>query len=240
MAEFPSRLEDRIELLAADCLSPREVLSLLNELEPGDPHWRMLSLLLLEERKWTHDFSALADQDCDVASEQVGACDEAARMSVTKQRSGKPWGVLAVAACLCLSFLAGRYWNDSLSTGIASTQIAGVINRVDALAVAEEPMMEIKAIGETRVLGIAEWENSFGPQATPLYEFDESQRSRVSEVALNEQMASIPPRVEKEMRRAGWLIEPRQLNVTIRLVGGQQLSLPLQDYRYRFIGRQVL
>ncbi|MEO1616179.1 MAG: hypothetical protein AAFV88_10040 [Planctomycetota bacterium] len=218
-------MEDRLELLASDCLSATEEQDLLRELETDSEHYRTLALLLLEERRWERSFAA-----CNGTATTASA-------SAFLFRSRQTVLLFASAACLLVAFLAGHSWRSDLSDDDSFAAMNASTNRTGETQAVSE-LFDSDAIDST-VLGVAEWENLFGPQASPLYAFDqvpgESELSADTTAAPPE----LPSSVLRDLRRAGWSIEQTQTLVTIRLVGGQRLSLPLTDYRYRYIGREI-
>ncbi|MEM6470953.1 MAG: hypothetical protein AAF802_15450 [Planctomycetota bacterium] len=222
-------IEDRLELLVADCLSPSEESALLTEIEAHPDHFRTLSMLFLEDRKWRVSFAE---------------CQEPVDVKTATDSKNPAWWSspvisLVAAACLTCAFFLGRGLQP-IQTNAASptitmfepTNLSNDLTRDESIAV---DFVD----GDEVVLGIAEWDSRFGHQATPLFDLDAAIPNEQLVAAAPDPILNIPSAMQRDLRRAGWSIEQTFTHVKIRLVGGQRLSLPLTDYQYRFVGRDV-
>lgn len=248
MNTSPLPLEDRLELLAADALPLDEAGALLQDLDENGPHWKTLALLMLEERRWAPALVAENPIQNGPASETSPSLIASIQ---TRSKRRTIIASIAISACLLMSFLIGqRYRNDAIesigqrpSTPMRPDQgVEPQQKKTQPAPLSPSRIIGIEDNG-SKVLGIAEWESRFGRQASPLYEFRSDQTFADSETANSSAdalaNAGFAPSVRRELRRAGWSVEPTRTLVTIRLIGGQQLSLPMTDYQCRYVGRDV-
>ena len=220
--------------LVDDELSADERKRLLASLDSQQDGWRRCALAFLEQQAWRRQMKAIVADPS--ATEKVTP----ARRESSQHNSRRGLGVLALAACLLVAFLAGRSLRTDSQAGDNGSQLAatdvktGLEKNIDA-----QPVPEISAVKDHDVvtLLVRDDQGQAKRVRVPLVEL--ASDSQLSEAMVN----SFPVDYRESLKRQGKQLRGRRRYAPLYFEQDQQvvpMAVPVDDAYIVPVGGPVL
>ena len=236
------RFCDEIELLVEDALSPARRRELIAHLEQEPAAWRTLALAFMEQQKIRRAMR-MAGQDHRQMTTSLAKIDRATQHQTPP--SDQRWtSMMMLAATALLAFVVGMGSAQILPTTVQSNpevagdqpaqtspQLSDVIPQPESGDESPPPQDQLDL--PYRIVGYVKWQGDHRIHLSPVFFcfFDDAW------------LEANPPQVDEKLQRifarAGWQVRPERRFVSVRLSGGENYTIPMDDMTFQYVGREV-
>ena len=222
---------DGIELLVERELTDDACRELMSQVAQQPQYWKIMAVAFVEQQRMGRCIRDVAQSDGAVIAKPYSV-----PLTGTKRRP-IPWAsYAAIAASLLLLTIAVFSWLDPIGSKRAEVvpQISGSDASLDKVP-DEVNLRPSKSLSVARnVAGYVEWPGEAGSKLLPVFHGLE-----VDAEWLDSHPVQLDKHMMDSLTRAGWQVNPSRRFVSIKLVDGEVYTIPVDDIRYRFVGRNV-
>ncbi len=216
-----------IELMAEGELSSPQRNELFRRLDEQPQRWRNLAIAFAETQALRSTLRR---------SRQLTP-DKPKTETVITQKTRRP-RVAQIA--LALAGMLAAFWLGLVVSGerpannfpSTETQIVQTDPNID-IDTAAVPALPLDETSSGSIVGYVKWDGDHGVRLSPVF------NGEIDAQWLEANPPSVDQNMQRHMSRAGWQLRPQRRFVSVKLNGGGDYTIPMDEVRYRFVGRQV-
>ena len=195
--------------------------------------WRRCALAFLEKQSWQRSFRQfVADKSCDDKSVLPTKTLNDKRTRST--RNWKTLGAMVVVALLA-GIGIGRGW--SIASSPIADRVQSPVNKHESMpgSNANEALPDAEDSSGFQLVGLATFSdgNNTG-RAMPILS-----GSTLNEESVYRHPMPLSDYEVRKLERKGWKVRQARQVVTVELVDGRRLSIPIDAVKYEFVGHEV-